>query len=107
MRSILTGIFAVLLTASAIQAQQPLPPAQTRSGEFIAPKTKEQGLQEKVIIKPPVTVEGIVAQIFRSPAPLQMINPLAPKKYGSGEQNLSIDPYTGSPDGFILFGIRW
>ncbi|MEO6052909.1 MAG: hypothetical protein ABIP97_02760 [Chthoniobacterales bacterium] len=107
MRLIFTGILAIFLTASALQAQQPLPPAQTQTGEFVAPKSKPRDINETVIVKPPVTMEGIVAQIFRSPAPLQMINPLAPKKYGSGDQNLSVDPYTGNPEGFILFGIRW
>ncbi|MEO8207220.1 MAG: hypothetical protein ABI615_13650 [Chthoniobacterales bacterium] len=108
MRSILIG-FLTILAASALQAQQPLPPVQTQTGELVAPKkTKTQVIQEKVIVKPPpVKMDGILSQIFTSPAPIQMINPLAPKKYGSGDQNLSIDPFTGNPEGFILFGIRW
>src|SRR5262249_3927885 len=39
------------------------------------------------------------------PDPVQMINPLAPAKYGSAEQSVVIDPETGKWKGIKLFEI--
>ena len=50
---------------------------------------------------------GIMVQLFNAPQPLQIINPLAPKEYGNGEQNLSVDPQTKRPMGWKLFAISF
>ncbi|MEO6847416.1 MAG: hypothetical protein ABI443_07800 [Chthoniobacterales bacterium] len=94
--------FLAILAAASLQAQDP---AVKPADGFTAPKKK---VVKTTIIKPSVNMQGIVAQIFRSPTPLQMINPLAPKEYGSGDQNISRglnDP--GKPEGFIIFGFQY
>lgn len=91
--------FTVLAFSGSLQAQD---------GTLTAPKRKEIKTTEAVKVKPsPITIEGIVAQVFKNKQPLQLINPLAPAKYGSGDQNLSRDPVTGRPEGFIVLGIQW
>ena len=100
MKSVLHAAFLVLLAFSI--------PLQAQDGALTAPKRKEVQTTEAVKVKPsPITIDGIVAQIFKNKQPLQLINPLAPAKYGSGDQNLSRDPVTGRPEGFIVLGIQW
>ena len=50
-------------------------------------------------------VEGVVARAVRGGNPLQMINPVAPAKYGTAEQSVVIDPETGKWKGIKLFEI--
>ena len=53
---------------------------------------------------PLVPTEGAVQAAIRTGKPLQMINPAAPARYGSGEQHASHDPKdTGKPKGIVLF----
>lgn len=49
-------------------------------------------------------LDGSIVEAIRSGAPLEYINPLAPARYGSGENNVSRAPDDGRPQGFILFG---
>lgn len=95
-----------ILTMGIVAAGM-LAAAHAQDGGFVAPKPKDQQV-EPVRPKPAkVTIEGVVAEIFKSRQPLQMVNPFAPKEYGTGRQNLSRDPVTGKPEGFIVFGIQW
>jgi hypothetical protein len=51
-------------------------------------------------------VQGVVPRAFGPGRnPLQMINPMAPAKYGSAEQSVVIDPETGKWKGIKLFEI--
>jgi hypothetical protein len=50
-------------------------------------------------------VQGVVPRAVRGGNPLQMLNPLAPAKYGSAEQSVVIDPETGKWKGIKLFEI--
>jgi len=53
---------------------------------------------------PIVPIEGAVQAAVRTGKPLQMINPAAPVRYGSGEQHASHDPKNpGKPKGIVLF----
>ena len=38
------------------------------------------------------TVSGVIPRAVRGGNPLQMLNPLAPAKYGTAEENLFVDP---------------
>lgn len=51
-------------------------------------------------------VGGALPALFRSPQPLQMINPLAPAEYGDGTQHLATNLVTGQAEGVTLFSIR-
>jgi hypothetical protein len=59
------------------------------------------------VVREGFVYSGIVVQMFNAPQPLQLINPLAPKEYGNGEQNLSLDPITKRPMGLKLFAISF
>jgi hypothetical protein len=54
-----------------------------------------------------VVYSGIVVQLFRAPQPFHLINPWAPAAYGSGEQNLVLDPLTKRPVGWKFFAISF
>jgi len=53
------------------------------------------------------TYSGIAVQLFKTDRPLQLINPAAPARYGSAEQNIVRDPIKGKPVGFKLFSIEF
>jgi hypothetical protein len=54
-----------------------------------------------------VVYSGVAIQLIRAPNPLHLINPWAPKEYGSSEQNLAIDPVTRKPAGIKFFAISF
>lgn len=54
-----------------------------------------------------VTYSGIGVQLLQAEQPLQLLNPLAPKSYGSGEQNLVKDPETQRSLGLKFFAISF
>lgn len=94
---------ATLIAVSSIFAQQP-----GSDAGFIAPKPKKVQVEDTVIEKPaPYDINGVVAQAFKMKKPLELVNPLAPEKYG-GSEDISWDPDNPEkPKGIILFGIRW
>jgi len=103
MKRFLTGVFLVALALSAPVALR------AQSEEFVAPKKKVK-VEQKTTVKPsPVELNGVVVQTYKAKKPLQMINPLAPKEYGNGVQNLSRDPNDprADPQGFVLLGLQW
>jgi hypothetical protein len=49
-------------------------------------------------------VDGVVPRAFQQGGnPLQMLNPLAPAKYGTAEEHVVVDPETGKWKGIKLF----
>ena len=53
-------------------------------------------------------VTGAIARAIRGGNPLQMLNPLAPAKYGTAEENVLLDPdRPGKWDGIKLLGISF
>jgi len=46
-------------------------------------------------------------QLTKTDNPLQLINPFAPARYGSGFSNLRIDPATGRAQGISLLTIGY
>ena len=55
-------------------------------------------------LKPQVT--GVIPRIIRGGDPLQMLNPFAPAKYGTAEENSVLDPnIPGQGDGIKLFSL--
>jgi hypothetical protein len=52
-------------------------------------------------------VVGIIPQALRADNPLQVINPFAPARYGSGWDNVTVDPVTGRGEGVAIFTIRF
>ena len=54
-----------------------------------------------------VKLSGILVQLTKTDHPLQLINPFAPAKYGSGAQNTVYDPITGKPSGLKVLAIEF
>jgi hypothetical protein len=52
-------------------------------------------------------VQGAVPRGVKGGNPLQMVNPLAPAKYGTASQSVLLEPYTGKWNGIKLFEIFW
>jgi hypothetical protein len=53
---------------------------------------------------PIVPIEGVVQAAIRHGQPVQMVNPAAPARYGSGEEHASHDPKDpGKPKGIVFF----
>jgi len=76
--------------------------------EFVAPKGRERPIvPEAVEVRP--SIEGMVKTIFTK-KPWQAVNPLAPKKYGSGEKLVSKDFGPGTPwhsQTLTVVGVEW
>lgn len=86
-------------------------PAWSQDAVFIAPETDEIATEDYEVEPRARGLQGIVAQIFRVMQPLQLINPFAPKSFGTGEANVSADDsfsksYPGQP-GLIVFGTEF
>jgi hypothetical protein len=95
-------ILAVLTAGGSCLAQDFVAPRQPRR-EVEAPPPRQVSP-----LDPDSAVEGIVAAMFQTKQPWQLINPLAAKGYGDGRYLTSWDPTDeGKPKGFILFGIRF
>ena len=59
------------------------------------------------IVKANVTYSGIALALVKTDNWLQLINPLAPARYGTGENNVLRDPAPGKVYGWKLFSIRF
>mgnify|MGYP006928174548 CR=1 FL=1 len=78
--------------------------------EFIAPAPVREEIRTGEISDTRPTIDGIVKEIFVTKKPWQLINPAAPKKYGTGEKNISKDTGPATPfhsTGVILVGVEW
>jgi hypothetical protein len=100
-----------LLIAGSVLAEQPKPAdnslntvltAPLRGGVQVAPSQKPNE-----IIGDRFIYTGIVVQVAKTKNPLQLINPWAPKEYGTGDCNLDRDIITGKPTGFKVFSIKF
>ena len=76
---------------------------------FLAPRPKTPKLREVPPDQRPATgVTGVVSEALKLQKPLQMVNPLAPAKYGDGHDSVTWDPDNPEkPKGIIIFGIQW
>ena len=66
----------------------------------------------RAVATPPPLVEraktdGVVPRGIRGGNPLQMLNPVAPARYGTAGQSVILEPYTGKWNGIKLFEIFW
>lgn len=108
-KSFRSYLFLILLggwiSIPLVSAQQSASDAAFVAPRSTSPSVKTTTLPER---RAPMDIGGIVAQAFNMKQPLQMINPLAPAKYGDGRESVSWDPdKPEKPKGIILFGIQW
>jgi hypothetical protein len=102
-----TCLIACLLIAAAIPAVNAQTP--NVSGNFTAPAVPNPPRHRPA---PPIsekpTVDGVVPRAIRGGNPLQMLNPRAPRKYGTSQEAVTYDqddPYKWR--GIKLFEIRF
>jgi len=60
-----------------------------------------------VPIQGEATYTGIGVQLIQAEQPLQLLNPLAPASYGTGEQNVVLDVFSDHPIGLKLFSFNF
>jgi len=59
------------------------------------------------VLSPPV-VSGVIPRAIRGGNSLQMLNPFAPAKYGTAEENVSFDPdVPGKANGINFFRVSF
>ena len=65
------------------------------------------GLPNELTTGKGLTLDGVAVQAIRTDNPLQLINPFAPKEYGSGDDNLVAerDPITGNHSGLKVLSV--
>ena len=79
-----TYLIAALLIAATVT---PVVAAET----FVAPETPKKQRQRPA---PPISkrdVDGVIPRAIRGGHPLQMLNPRAPRKYGTSQEAVSMD----------------
>jgi hypothetical protein len=54
-----------------------------------------------------VALEGALVRATRAGQPWQVINPFAPKEFGDGYDNVSLNPITRQPAGVVLLSVRF
>jgi hypothetical protein len=83
--SMKTRLLAILLIAAAAI------PAVAETNTFVAPVTQTKQRHRP---PPPISkrdVDGVIPRAFRGGNPLQMLNPRAPRKYGTSQEAVSFD----------------
>ena len=95
MKKLLTfGILMIMAIVASAEPQSLRAPVQRKKAKTQrAPAVTERDVQ------------GVIPRAFRGGNPLQMLNPKAPAKYGTGEQSVVFNPYTGKCEGIKLFEI--
>jgi hypothetical protein len=95
MKTLLIVILAGLAaTASAQELRAPIGPQKP---------VRAMPTPPPITARPPV--QGVVPRAFRGGNPLEMFNPWAPPQYGTGEQSVAYNPFTGRYDQIKLFEI--
>ena len=93
-------------------AQTPIPgQAQGQLATTVLTTTTPTGEVRKTILEsrlpaaaPIVPTEGVVQVAIRQGNPVQLINPVAPARYGNGQEHVMHDPNDpGKPKGISLF----
>ena len=82
------------------------------SGQTYEAKGKQTPVRPTGVRPPPPLsegkqVEGAIPRGIRGGNPLQMLNPLAPARYGTSAQGVILEPYSWKWNGIKLYEIVW
>ena len=72
----------------------------------VRPK-KQAKTQKPAPVTTRTEVQGVIPRALRGGNPLQMLNPKAPAKYGTGEQSVAYNPISGKYDQIKLIEIAF
>ena len=79
-------------------------PSHTASFEF---RNRARRIHQPPILSQP-GVSGMIPRAIRGGNPLQMLNPFAPAKYGTADENVSFDPdVPGKVNGINFFSVSF
>jgi hypothetical protein len=99
---VLVAALAACDQASAVTSQH----ARSHSTTLVQRRHSVQSHRPAGEARPQAT--GVIPRAIRSGNPLQMLNPLAPAKYGTAEENVMLNPdVPGKWDGIKLLGISF
>src|SRR5262252_2441208 len=103
--------FSLLLTAAALlavhsHAYSADESLKTESGELRSTPVPTQ-LKPNEIKIGTLTCSGILIQALKTDNAFQLINPFAPAKYGSPDDNTVFNPYTKKAIGLKIFAIEF
>ena len=104
--AILLGVLAAL----SVNADPPQTQGSLQTSGAQATKKRESLTQPgkpNEIVKENVSYSGIAVQLLKTDNPVQLINPAAPARYGTPEDNTLRDPISGKVSGLKLFSIRF
>jgi hypothetical protein len=97
-----TYLIAALLIAAAVT------PVDAKTKTFTAPVTQTKQTHRP---PPPISkrdVDGVIPRAIRGGNPLQMLNPNAPRKYGTSQEAVTVDPRDpGKWKGIKFFEFRF
>jgi hypothetical protein len=94
MKILLISLLAGLVTTASAQIEAPIGPQKP---------VRAMPTPPPVAVRP--EVQGVVPRAIRGGNPLQMFNPWAPPRYGTAEQSVAYNPFTGRYDQIKLFEI--
>lgn len=97
MKKLLT--FGILMTMAVAASAEP--PAHT----LRAPVQRSAPRPSKTVPMAERDVQGVIPRALRGGNPLQMLNPNAPARYGTSEQSVAYNPFTGKYDQIKLLEI--
>ena len=92
------------------KAEVAKPDSSLQSAATPAPKKRQSlNLDERPneIIRDNVSYSGIAVQLVKTDNPVQLINPAAPARYGSPEDNTLRNPIDGKVLGLKIFSVRF
>ncbi len=107
---------SLLVALATANAQDLRPRAKVRGNTFSAPISQHYRTRPVAQTPPASQVQGGIVEGVRSGNPLQMVNPLAPREYGSGQRFVSVhddDPqqgpknYNAHSPGWVLFSVEF
>jgi hypothetical protein len=91
-----TKALIACLVTGLLTLNQPVRAASKRSAALAPVTSFEHRQQARQTHRPAAlsrqAVSGVIPRAIRGGNPLQMLNPLAPAKYGTSEDNISVDP---------------
>jgi hypothetical protein len=80
--------------------------APSRTASLESKQHARQTAQPAILSRPGVS--GVIPRAIRGGNPLQILNPFAPAKYGTADENVSFDPdVPGKANGIDLFSVSF
>jgi hypothetical protein len=107
-----TQILIAWLATGLLTSGQPVRAAGTpatprwHTASFESRHQARQAHQSTTLSQPDVS--GVIPRAIRGGNPLQMLDPFAPAKYGTAEENVSLDPdVPGKANGINFFSVSF